>query len=96
MAIPRNIDSIKNANTASIARGLPKTSPTKREYTGQFVPNSNSSTIPVTTPIANITAKSFKKNFAAILQISRPERKNIASIKTINNDSPIVIGGNKK
>ena len=57
MAIPRNIDSIKNANTASIARGLPKTSPTKREYTGQFVPNSNSSTIPVTTPIANITAK---------------------------------------
>ena len=31
IAIPRNTDSMKNAKTASIASGLPKTSPTKRE-----------------------------------------------------------------
>lgn len=30
-ATAKNVDSIKNANTASIASGLPKTSPTKVE-----------------------------------------------------------------
>ena len=37
--IARNVDSIKKAKTASIASGLPNTSPTKVEYIGQFVPN---------------------------------------------------------
>ncbi len=36
---PRNVDSMKNAASASIARGAPNTSPTKREYSLQFMPN---------------------------------------------------------
>ena len=36
---------------------LPNTSPTNREYVAQFVPNSNSITIPVATPIAKLTPK---------------------------------------
>jgi hypothetical protein len=40
--IPRNVDSRKNASNASMARGAPNTSPTKREYSDQFMPNWNS------------------------------------------------------
>jgi hypothetical protein len=36
---PRNVDSMKNAARPSIASGAPKTSPTKREYSLQFIPN---------------------------------------------------------
>src|SRR5690349_14313936 len=33
---PRNVDSTKNAASASMASGAPNTSPTKREYSDQF------------------------------------------------------------
>ena len=59
------MDSRKNASSASIASGAPKTSPTKREYSDQFMPNWNSCTIPVTTPIAKLIRNSFPKNFVS-------------------------------
>ena len=39
---PKKVDSRKNASRASKARGAPKMSPTKREYSDQFIPNWNS------------------------------------------------------
>ena len=40
--MPRKVDSMKNAASASIASGAPKMSPTMREYSDQFKPNWNS------------------------------------------------------
>ena len=94
--IARNVDSIKKANTASIASGLPNTSPTKVEYIGQLVPNWNTITIPVTTPTANIIPKSFRKNFAAFKYFIFPVLSHIASTATMYRENPIEIGGNKK
>ena len=59
---PRNVDSKKNAIRPSNASGAPKMSPTKREYSLQFIPNWNSCTIPVATPIAKLIRNSFPKN----------------------------------
>ena len=59
---PRNVDSRKNAASPSIASGAPKTLPTSREYAPQFMPNSNSCTMPVTTPIATLMTSSVPKN----------------------------------
>jgi hypothetical protein len=53
----RKPDSRKKAKIPSAASALPKTSPTKRENAAQFVPNSNSMTMPVATPIANVRPK---------------------------------------
>jgi len=59
---PMNVDSKKKATRASRASGAPKISPTKREYSDQFIPNWNSCTMPVTTPAAKLMRKSFEKN----------------------------------
>jgi len=56
---PRNVDSRKKATRASSARGAPKMSPTKRLYSDQFMPNWNSWTMPVTTPIAKLMRNSL-------------------------------------
>ena len=48
----------------SAASALPKTSPTKREYVAQLVPNSNSITMPVATPMANVSANTLVQNRA--------------------------------
>ena len=53
----RKPDSRKKAKMPSAASGLPKMSPTKREYAAQLVPNSNSITMPVPTPSAKISPK---------------------------------------
>ena len=45
----------------SIASGAPNTPPTKREYVDQFIPNWNSCTSPVTTPIATLISSSVPK-----------------------------------
>ena len=58
-------DSRKNAKIPSAANADPKTSPTYREYTAQFVPNSNSITIPVATPKAKLMPKILVQNFVA-------------------------------
>ena len=59
---PMNVDSKKNATRPSIASGAPKMSPTKREYSLQFMPNWNSCTMPVATPIAKLIRNSLPKN----------------------------------
>jgi hypothetical protein len=59
---PKNVDSRKKASKASIASGAPKISPTNREYSAQFIPNWNSCTMPVTTPIAKLIRKSLPQN----------------------------------
>ena len=62
---PRNVDSRKNAASPSIASGGPKTLPTSREYAPQFIPNWNSCTSPVTTPIATLITSSAPKNLVS-------------------------------
>jgi hypothetical protein len=64
---PRNVDSRKKAMSASTASGAPKMSPTKREYSDQFMPNWNSCTMPVTTPMAKLMRKSLPQNFVICL-----------------------------
>src|SRR5215813_5991515 len=55
---PRNVDSRKKAARPSIASGAPNTPPTNLEYADQFIPNWNSWTRPVTTPIAMLITSS--------------------------------------
>ena len=45
-----------------MASGAPKMSPTKREYSDQFMPNWNSWTMPVTTPMAKLMRNSLPQN----------------------------------
>ncbi len=59
---PMKVDSRKNASRPSIASGAPKMSPTKREYALQFMPNWNSCTSPVTTPMAKLIRNSLPQN----------------------------------
>ena len=54
---PIKVDSRKKASSASIASGAPKTSPTKRENSDQFIPNWNSCKIPVTMPTAKLMSR---------------------------------------
>jgi len=63
-------DSRKKATVASIASGAPKMSPTYREYSAQFMPNWNSSVMPVTMPRAKFIKKSLPQNFAIFSQVS--------------------------
>jgi hypothetical protein len=71
---PMKVDSKKKAISASIASGAPKTSPTKREYWDQFMPNWNSWTMPVATPRAMLIRKSFPQNLVAWKYFSLPVR----------------------
>jgi hypothetical protein len=59
---PRKVDSIMNATMPSIASGAPNTSPTNLEYADQVMPNWNSWTMPVTTPMAKLTSISLPQN----------------------------------
>ena len=52
---PRKPPSSMKAKIPSAARRLPKMLPTKREYADQFVPNSNSCTMPVAMPIEKMS-----------------------------------------
>src|SRR5665647_776292 len=63
---PRNVDSTKKAARASIASGAPNTSPTNREYSLQFIPNWNSCTMPVATPMAKLISRSLPKNLVSL------------------------------
>jgi len=68
------VDSKKKASRASMASGTPKMSPTKREYSDQFMPNWNSCTIPVTTPITKLITNSLPQNLAMFFHTSLPVR----------------------
>ena len=93
---PKNVDSMKKDKRASKARGAPKISPTKREYSDQPMPNWNSWTIPVATPRAKFTRNSFPKNRVAFSQYSLPVRYHIVSISATSKDMPMVNGTRKK
>ena len=61
----------------------------------QFVPNWNSSGIPVTTPMAKLSAKIRVQNRATSLNRSSPTRSARALKMTIKSASPIVSCGNR-
>ena len=71
---PRKVDSKKKAARPSMASGAPKTSPTKREYADQFMPNSNSCTMPVTTPMATLISSRVPKKRVRRLWSGLPVR----------------------
>ena len=90
------VDSMKKASSASIASGAPKISPTKREYSDQFMPNWNSCTMPVTTPMAKLMRKSLPQNFVRRLYVSLPVRTHRVCMMATSTDSPSVRGTKKK
>jgi hypothetical protein len=93
---PRKTDSRKNAASPSIASGAPKTSPTKRAYPDQFMPNWNSCTSPVTTPTATLITSKVPKNLVNRRYSGSPVRYHrVCSIAVIRL-SPIVSGTNRK
>src|ERR1700733_13037538 len=71
---PMNVASRKKASSASIARGAPKTSPPNLEYSLQFIPISNSRTMPVTTPTAKQIRKGLLQNFTILRYFDLPVR----------------------
>ena len=94
--MPKKHDSMKNAKIASAASGLPNTSPTKREYRAQFVPNSNSSTMPVATPNAKTSAKIFVQKSASARQTGSFVFRAKPCATTRKTPRPIDSGGNRK
>jgi hypothetical protein len=93
---PMNVDSRKNASSASTASGAPKMSPTKREYADQFMPNWNSCTMPVTTPIAMLIRKSLAKNFVSRSHSWSLLTSQMVCMIAISAERPIVRGTKKK
>ena len=93
---PMKVDSMKNASSASRARGAPKMSPTNREYSDQFMPNWNSCTIPVTTPSAKLMRKSLPKNLVSRRYLSRSVLYHAVCITATSIDRAMVIGTKKK
>lgn len=93
---PMKVDSKKKAARPSIARGAPKTSPTKREYSLQFIPNWNSCTIPVATPIAKLIRNSLPKNRVSRYHSGRPVTCHTVCITAISGASPMVSGTKMK
>ncbi len=83
---------MKNAASASMASGAPNTSPTNREYSDQFMPNWNSCTMPVTTPIAKLMSRSLPKNFVMRSQWSFLVRYQIVCMMATSVDRPMVSG----
>src|ERR1700721_1117154 len=69
---PRNVDSRKKASSPSMASGAPKMLPTILEYDDQFMPNWNSWTRPVTTPMATLMTSSVPKNRVSRRYSGRP------------------------
>ena len=91
-----NVDSKKNATRPSIASGAPKISPTKREYSLQFIPNWNSCTMPVATPSAKLIRKSLPKNFVSRYQARLSVMTQAVCIAAMIGASPMVSGTNMK
>jgi len=93
---PRKVDSRKNAASPSIASGAPKTSPTNREYCDQFIPNSNSWTSPVTTPMAMLMTRRLPKKRVSRRRSESPDLNHIVCRVATRRDSPIVMGTKRK
>ncbi len=93
---PRNVDSTKKAARASMASGAPNTSPTNREYSLQFIPNWNSCTMPVATPMAKLISRSLPKNLVSRSHFWSPVRTQKVCIRATRGDSPMVSGTKMK
>ncbi len=85
-----------NAASPSIASGAPNTSPTNSEYTDQFMPNWNSWTRPVATPIAKLISISVPKKRVSRSHASSPPRYQIVCITATSGASPSVSGTKRK
>ncbi len=93
---PMKVDSKKNATRPSKASGAPKMSPTKREYSLQFMPNWNSWTMPVATPIAKLIRNSLPKNRVRRYQAVLPVTCQTVCMTAISGARPIVSGTKMK
>ena len=93
---PMKTDSMKKATRPSNASGAPKTSPTNREYSLQFMPNWNSCTMPVATPSAKLMRKSLPKNLVSRYQWSFLVTTHIVCMIAIIGASPMVSGTRMK
>ena len=93
---PMNVDSKKNAARPSIASGAPKTSPTNREYSLQFIPNWNSCTIPVATPIAKLIRNSLPKNRVSRYHAGLSVISHTVCMTAISGARPMVSGTKMK
>ncbi len=93
---PMNVASKKKASRPSIASGAPNTSPTNREYSDQFMPNWNSCTMPVTTPMAKLMRKIVPKKRVMRRYSVLPVRYHAVWKTAAVVARPIVIGTNRK
>ena len=93
---PMNVDSKKNATSPSIASGAPKMSPTNREYSLQFIPNWNSCTMPVATPIAKLIRNSLPKNRVSRYHAVLPVTTQTVCMTAMSGARPIVSGTKMK
>ncbi len=85
-----------NAPRPSRASADPKTSPTYMENADQFIPNWNSMTRPVATPIAKLTRKSVAKKRVRRSHFSSPLRTQSVCITARSGASPSVSGTKTK
>ncbi len=90
------VDSKKKAIRPSIASGAPKISPTKREYSLQFMPNWNSCTMPVATPMAKLIKNNLPKNLVRRYQAVLPVATHTVCMMAISGASPMVSGTKMK
>ncbi len=79
-----------------MASGAPKMLPTSREYAPQSIPNWNSCTSPVTTPMATLMTSSVPKNLVSRRYSSRLVRYHVVCSSAVRKASPIVTGTKKK
>jgi len=79
-----------------MASGAPNTSPTNRLYSLQFMPNWNSWTMPVATPIAKLMSSSLPKNLVSRSQRSLPVTTQTVCMIATRGASPIVSGTKMK
>ena len=93
---PMKVDSKKNAIKPSNASGAPKMSPTKREYSLQFIPNWNSWTMPVATPRAKLIRKSLPKNLVSRYHAGFPVTTQAVCMAAMIGARPIVSGTKMK
>ncbi len=93
---PMKVDSKKKATRPSIASGAPKMSPTNREYSLQFMPNWNSWTMPVATPIAKLIRNSFPKKRVRRYHSVLPVTCQTVCITAMSGARPMVSGTKMK
>ena len=93
---PMKVDSMKKATRPSIASGAPKTSPTNREYSLQFIPNWNSCTMPVATPSAKLIRNSLPKNLVSRYHAVLPVTTQAVCMTAISGARPMVSGTKMK